>query len=68
MNCLSHGVSELRFVEEAHPPEANYPRDPGWRPINKEIDIFESGETYPADETLAYYWRHTYWLDRRRRQ
>lgn len=66
-NCLSHGVSQLRFVGKEQPEEANYPRDPGWRPINRQWDVFENGETYPEDETHAYYWRPNYWLSVKQR-
>jgi hypothetical protein len=43
--------------------------EPGWRPLNIEIDNVERprrgenyAETYPwRDTTVLYYWRATYW-------
>ncbi|MFD4323744.1 hypothetical protein ACFWQC_03865 [Nocardioides sp. NPDC058538] len=55
-------MSLLRFVR---PPSDDDAREPGWRPINPDVDHFEPrGESlrdWPSDEAALYWWRPTYW-------
>ncbi|WP_437524449.1 CPCC family cysteine-rich protein [Sorangium sp. So ce726] len=67
-NNEKHGASEPILVWAIKEPAPDQPRDPQWRPIDLERDIFESWDDpnracAPIDADL-YYWRPTYWRGR----
>jgi hypothetical protein len=67
-NFIEHGVSELRFKTHVRPPRKSDVRDPGWRPIDLNVDdpdqcLPKGGwrTEGPSDLTHLYWWRPTYW-------
>ena len=65
-NYEVHGAIERRFVQHVRPPTDTDARDPLWRPLDLNRDSVEGpgpdvGATWPADRTVLYYWRPTYW-------
>lgn len=55
------GVSEPRLRQFVRPPTSGEGRDPGWRPIDMQLDDFASqqGLPWPEDGTVLYWWRPT---------
>jgi len=63
-NYQRFGAMEERFLKHVRPPTPDEPLDAGWRPIDPSRDSFEgpkSREEWPADTTLLYWWRPTFW-------
>ncbi|MCT6735401.1 CPCC family cysteine-rich protein [Rhodococcus qingshengii] len=64
-NYASIGVSEERLLRFVRPPTLAEPLEEGWRPIDVDLDNFESGEMpvvpWPVDKTVLYWWRPTFW-------
>jgi hypothetical protein len=68
-NYEDFGASERRYRGTTREPLDNDSREPGWRPLDREIDNVEEprrGEDYAnsypwRDPTVLYYWRRTYW-------
>ncbi|HEU5470688.1 MAG TPA: CPCC family cysteine-rich protein [Actinophytocola sp.] len=67
-NYVKHGASDLRFRESVRQPSQDEPFDTGFRPADPEIDNFEAeggkDAPWPADRTVLYWWRATYWRAR----
>ena len=68
-NYQSFGAAEKKNQGLTREPIEGEELEPGWRPLNLEIDNVEQprrgenyAETYPwRDTTVLYYWRNTYW-------
>jgi hypothetical protein len=64
-NFAEFGATERRVLPYVRPPSDEDPIEDGWRPIDLERDSFEAeGEhdaPWPADATVLYYWRPTFW-------
>ena len=64
VNYQRFGAMEERFLKNVRLPASNEPLDPGWRPIDPSRDSFcepGSGDDWPEDLTLLYWWRASYW-------
>lgn len=66
-NFAAYGAAEPRLRAQARAPTPADRREPGWRPIDPKIDVFEnphsgSATRWPDDTTTLYYWRPNYWL------
>lgn len=70
LNFISTGLSDIRYknVEHRLMNKNLFRIEKGWRPINREVDIFLSEEdgAYPEDIRTIYYWRPNYWLNKQR--
>jgi Cysteine-rich CPCC len=59
------GAMEFRFTGMVRGAAADEPVEPGWRPIDPSIDVFEptgvSEAPWPDDLTVLYWWRPTFW-------
>ena len=64
-NYADFGAMEVRFKGNVRQPLADDPVDRGWRPVDLHIDRFESrteaNTQWPADLTVLYWWRPTFW-------
>lgn len=68
-NYRCYGASDRRSRGLTRDPVEGETRDPGWRPLDPELDNPEKpgrgigyGDSYPwPDTTVLYYWRSTYW-------
>jgi hypothetical protein len=64
LNVVRFGAMEQRFVAKVHAPGADDRVDDGWRLID-DRDQFEprgvQNHPWPADKTLLYWWRPTFW-------
>jgi hypothetical protein len=69
-NYVDIGTSEERLRRHVRPPRPDERVDPGWRPIDLNIDQFEQytagadvrRRPWPEDYTTLYWWRPTFWL------
>ena len=70
-NFAAIGASEDRLREHCRQPSDTDVRDVAWRPVDltaDQIEVLEPGGEHaqtPADGTVLYYWRDTYWRRRR---
>ncbi len=71
-NYRAFGCCDRSVLQRRRASMRGEPVDEGWRPLDPAADDPEmptpgvdSGETYPADRTVLYYWRKTYWRRRR---
>lgn len=59
------GVCEEHFHRHVRPPTPEEPRENEWRPIDQDLDCFESNEMPfrlgPTDTSTFYWWRPTFW-------
>lgn len=61
------GANERSLIDHQtnRPTRADYPRDPDWRPVDRDVDSFEAIDVaesdWPEDPTVLYYWRPTFW-------
>jgi hypothetical protein len=66
-NFAQHGASDTRSLSRVRRPVAEDIRDPGWRPVDAQRDLFKTvarpDGTYewPAEKSLLYYWRSDFW-------
>ncbi|MEU8636262.1 CPCC family cysteine-rich protein [Amycolatopsis sp. NPDC048633] len=63
------GAMEYRFTGLVRMATPDEPLDDGWRPIDLDLDDFESMDhphraPWPADPTVLYWWRPTFWRRR----
>jgi Cysteine-rich CPCC len=57
------GASQPRRAARATAPLPTDVQDPGWRPLDVERDLGRpmEHEPWPADQSVFYWWRPTYW-------
>lgn len=69
-NFVEFGASEQRLIKYVRPPTPTQPIEPGWRPVDLNVDVFEplavQQAPWPDDLTVLYWWRPTFWRDPRR--
>jgi len=64
------GAKRERVLHLVRSPAADEIRDPGWRPVTDDDDfepLAEKEADWPADRTVLYWWRPTFWRRQQRR-
>lgn len=66
-NFAQCGASDPRSVSSVRRPAAEDIRDPGWRPVDPQRDLFkmerrqDGTREWPAEYSRLYYWRPDFW-------
>lgn len=64
-NYARFGASEAGFERKVRRATDREPLDPGWRPVDDQVDNFERNDDmtgpWPKDYTVLYWWRDEYW-------
>ena len=65
-NYARIGACDPRSGSHVRPPRGDEPRDPLWRPVDAERDVFEdiadpARARAPANDETLYYWRPAFW-------
>jgi hypothetical protein len=64
-NYSEMGAMEFRFIGNVRIAAPDEPIEPGWRPIDPDLDSFETRgiaeSPWPDDLCVLYWWRPTFW-------